>query len=122
MQTWKSYNETADGWWMQMAGPTGNGPAMISFNSDGDFWYLIDTKADGKSAAVKWYNYRNGQLYRNGTCIQSHGAGTSGICNNDYYEDSTIWASACLYDGETDKYSDCNLLGFTFRVSDGKTT
>lgn len=118
--TTASPNYTGAGWWFQKSGH-GSGPALAAFNSNGDYWYLIDTLADGKAAAVRWKNYRNGQLYRQGVCIQSHGAGTAGICNKNYYEDSTLYAETCLYDGDTKKYSDCNQMGFPFRVSDGKT-
>ncbi|MFE3019361.1 hypothetical protein [Streptomyces sp. NPDC059256] len=114
-------NYEAPGWWFQGAGPTGHGGGVVAFQSNGDKWWVADTQRDGKSVAVRWKNFVNGSLYREGVCINSNSAPSWATCNKNYREDSTIWASTCLYDGDTGTYSECNLLGFRFRVSDGRT-
>ncbi|MFD9396536.1 hypothetical protein ACFWBB_39100 [Streptomyces sp. NPDC060000] len=112
---------TADGWWFQGAGSNGYGGGISAFNSNGDNWWVLDDLVDGKSVAVKWKNWRNGGLYRQGVCINSHSAPSWAVCNKNFYEDSTLTAETCLYDGDTGKYSDCDEFGWEFRVSDGKT-
>ncbi|MFE5854662.1 hypothetical protein ACFQ61_15810 [Streptomyces sp. NPDC056500] len=64
-------------------------------------------------------SFVNGSLHREGVGISSNSAPSWASCNKNYREDSTIWASACLHDGDTGTSSECNLLGF--RVSDGRT-
>ncbi|QNE75147.1 hypothetical protein F0344_11485 [Streptomyces finlayi] len=108
------------GWWNQSTVGSYNN-AMVAFQSDGDKWWLLDGLIDGKSVAVKWWNYSGGQLIRQGVCISSNGAPSWAVCNKDYIESSEIYAQACLYDGDTGLYSKCNTAGFRFRA-DGTNT
>ncbi|EHR60685.1 hypothetical protein [Saccharomonospora cyanea] len=72
--------------------------ARVCFEHYGDKWWVRDTAADGASAVVLWDNYRNGSLYRQGECQNRLGSGTWGVCNKNYYEDSTLDWLACVYD------------------------
>jgi hypothetical protein len=67
--------------------------AEACFEKYGDKWYVKDTKSDGHSATASWINYlsdgRSWIPYRHGSCVNKSGAGKWGLCNKDYYEDST---------------------------------
>lgn len=102
------YNTGAAGWWYFNGGNLGGPPVGVEyFHATGDTWWIGDNDKDGKSVALRWKNYRNGSLYRQGVCVNSSGFGKWGHCNKDYYEDSTLRVQACLYDSDTGKYSDC---------------
>ncbi|USX50487.1 hypothetical protein [Lentzea sp. HUAS12] len=62
----------------------------VCYEIHGDRWWVYDNDADSASATVEWKNYRGGSLYRQGRCINGHGAGTWASCNKNYYEDSTV--------------------------------
>jgi hypothetical protein len=62
----------------------------VCYESHGDRWWVYDRDGDSASALVEWRNYRNGSLYRQGRCVNGHGAGTWAYCNKNYYEDSTV--------------------------------
>jgi hypothetical protein len=73
--------------------------AIACYQEYGDRWWVKDTALDSASAEAVWENYRNGRLYRSGICRNSLGNGNWGVCNKNYYEDSTIWWRACVYNG-----------------------
>lgn len=70
--------------------------AKVCYEHDGDKWWVKDTKEDGASAVAEWVNYRNGVLYREGSCRNSLGNGKWGYCNKNYYEDSGVYAKVCV--------------------------
>lgn len=72
--------------------------ARVCFEHYGDKWWVRDTASDGASAVVLWDNYRNGSLYRQGECQNRLGSGNWGVCNKNYYEDSTLVWTVCVYD------------------------
>ncbi|WP_157596620.1 hypothetical protein [Saccharomonospora saliphila] len=63
----------------------------MCFQDYGDVFWVKDDWADGRSAVVRWKNYRDGILYREGECRNSSGAGTWVKCNKNFYEGSDIW-------------------------------
>ncbi|MFJ8960609.1 hypothetical protein ACIRG5_14605 [Lentzea sp. NPDC102401] len=70
----------------------------ICYEKGGDHWWVQDQNSgDASSAGVYWENYRNGSLYRNGTCITSLGNGNWGQCNKNYYEDSELYGIPCTW-------------------------
>ncbi|MEU3409745.1 hypothetical protein ABZ760_00430 [Streptomyces sp. NPDC006658] len=90
----------------------------------GDKFTAADTKSDGYSAAVLWTNYlwdgSNWRAYRSGLCYNTAGAGTTGTCNYDFYEDTSTNAygskgselvfQACTYNSPTDTLESCGAL------------
>lgn len=65
------------------------------FRKYGDSWYVQDEGADGLQTYVKWTNQLynssgNWVNYRTGTCHNQLGAYNWGVCNKDYYEDSSV--------------------------------
>ncbi len=88
--------------------------ALACYQQDGDRWWVQDTASDGASAEAFWENRRNGDLYRHGICRNSLGNGTWGVCNKNYYEDSTIFWTACVYDGSAGTYVGCAPDGWRF--------
>ncbi|EID52706.1 hypothetical protein [Saccharomonospora xinjiangensis] len=72
--------------------------AYACFEHYGDKWWVKDTATDGASAVVIWDNYRNGSLYRQGECQNRLGSGQWGVCNKNYYEDSTLDWVVCVFD------------------------
>ncbi|MEV5148186.1 hypothetical protein AB0L14_28285 [Streptomyces sp. NPDC052727] len=97
----------------------------------GDKFTVADTKSDGYSAAVSWDNYlwdgSHWRLYRSGGCYNSAGAGTTGFCNYDFYENTSTNAygakgsklvfQACTYNSPTDTVISCGAE--TTAVNDG---
>ncbi len=88
--------------------------ANACYQAYGDRWWVKDTASDGASAEAFWENRRNGDLYRHGVCRNSLGNGTWGVCNKNYYEDSTIFWTACVYDGSAGTYVGCAPDGWRF--------
>jgi hypothetical protein len=96
--------------------------AEACFEKYGDKWYVKDTKSDGHSATASWINYlsdgRSWIPYRHGSCVNKSGAGKWGLCNKDYYEDSTtnpargngsrIQFQACVYDSADGTWHGCS--------------
>ena len=82
--------------------------ALACYYQASDTWYVQDTAADGASAEARWENYRNGVLYRSGICRNSLGNGNWGACNKNYYEDSTLWWRACVYNGSAGTLVRCS--------------
>jgi hypothetical protein len=73
----------------------------VCFEVSGDRWWVLDNDSDGLSAVVEWENHRDGSLYRKGRCVNSHSAGTWASCNKNYYEDSTLWGRAGVWNRST---------------------
>ncbi|WP_158857912.1 hypothetical protein [Streptomyces sp. NRRL B-1347] len=111
---------TSSGWWWQGAGKFGHAGGVGAFQADGDKFWIADTARDGYSVAIRWTNYRNGSPYREGVCVNKHGAGTWAYCGKDFYENSTLWVKTCTYRAKKKKFVECNMLGSEFRVSNGK--
>lgn len=82
--------------------------AIACFQQYGDKWWVKDTAADGASAVAVWNNYRNGSLYRQGQCENRLGAGTWGVCNKNYYEDSVVEWAACVVDFSENRRIRCS--------------
>ncbi|NUT18380.1 MAG: hypothetical protein HOV77_04285 [Hamadaea sp.] len=74
--------------------------AKACYEYDGDKWWVQDTASDGMSAVADWRNYltANGDLYRQGKCINSLGYGDWGVCNKNYYETSKLIMRVCVID------------------------
>jgi len=81
------------------------------FQSEGDIFDVEDNLADGHSVAVRWYNYYQGSLYRQGACVESRAAGSEGICNKNFHEGSTIVFKVCLWESATDTQLGCGSSG-----------
>jgi len=79
----------------------------ICYEAYGDRWWVQDQDADGASAAVHWFNYRSGSLYRTGLCVNSLGNGEWGQCNKNYYENSTLYGNPCTWDRSESSSADC---------------
>ncbi|MFB7496620.1 hypothetical protein ACFC09_18360 [Streptomyces sp. NPDC056161] len=92
------------------------------FQKYGDKWWVKDTDPDGHSATASWKNTLwNGSawiLYRQGSCVNKLGAGKWGVCNKDYYEQSSknyygypgsslAW-QACIYDSTAGTWHGCS--------------
>ncbi|QFZ18541.1 hypothetical protein [Saccharothrix syringae] len=82
--------------------------ATACFEANGDKWWVRDTAADSASAEAFWENYRGGSLYRTGVCRNSLGNGKWGVCNKNYYEDSGLRWSACVYDASAGTLIRCS--------------
>lgn len=82
--------------------------ATACFEHYGDRWWVKDTAADSASAEARWDNYRNGSLYRSGICRNGLGNGKWGVCNKNYYEDSTLVFIACVYDASAGRLVRCS--------------
>lgn len=72
----------------------GNATGTGCFKKDGDVFLVQDTLPDGMAVYVNWENQlrnANGVWmdYRSGTCKHRLGAGTTGACNKDFYENSS---------------------------------
>ncbi|WP_019854254.1 hypothetical protein [Actinopolyspora mortivallis] len=80
--------------------------AIACFEPYGDKYWVKDTVADGHSAAADWDNYRNGNWYRQGGCVNSLGKGNWGVCNKNHYEDSTVVFRTAVYDAGTGTWHD----------------
>lgn len=74
--------------------------AKVCYEKSGDKWWVQDTAKDGMSAVADWRNYltANGDLYRQGKCINSLGYGNWGVCNKNYYETSKLIMRICVID------------------------
>lgn len=97
--------------------------ARACFEKSGDRWWVLDTSSDGHSATASWTNwlgdYQNGYTvdYREGSCVNKLGSGRWGVCNKDYYEDTTPHAygigsllawQACVYDASAGTWHGCS--------------
>ncbi|MBB4959607.1 hypothetical protein [Micromonospora polyrhachis] len=82
--------------------------AIACFQANGDKWWVKDTSSDSASAVANWVNYRNGSLYRKGGCRNGLGSGKWGVCNKNYYEDSTLAFNACVYDASEGVWVRCS--------------
>jgi hypothetical protein len=80
------------------------------FHPAGDQFWAHDFQRDGLSAAVYWYNYSDGALYRHGACVEKRGSGESGWCNKNFREGSTIRFKLCFLDVPTGVEGDCGPL------------
>jgi hypothetical protein len=67
--------------------------AKACFQKYGDKIWILDTSGTTYAAVAPWENYLwNGsswQLYRTGNCYNRLGKGVWGVCNKDFYEDSS---------------------------------
>jgi hypothetical protein len=72
---------------------TNNNVTKVCFEPHGDKVWVLDLASDGNAASGLWENYLwNGgawQLYRQGMCMNKLSYGHWGVCNKDFYEDST---------------------------------
>jgi hypothetical protein len=68
--------------------------ARVCFQSDGDYFYVKDTKADGYSAVVDWFD---GGSTRRGACVNKHGEGAWARCNKNFVEGHNITFRAARY-------------------------
>ncbi|MFD1149021.1 hypothetical protein [Saccharothrix hoggarensis] len=82
--------------------------ATACFEAEGDKWWVRDTAADSASAEAGWQNIYQGSFYRAGVCRNSLGYGTWGVCNKNYYENSTVKWAACVYDGSAQTLIRCS--------------
>lgn len=91
--------------------------AKACFEKYGDKWWVEDTSADGHSATASWQNWLNTSdryyEYRTGSCVNKLGAGHWGVCNKDYYEDTSSRRSlmkwqACVYDSADGTWHGCS--------------
>jgi hypothetical protein len=82
--------------------------ATACFEAYGDKWWVKDTDSDSASAEALWQNFRGGSLYRDGICRNSLGNGTWGVCNKNYYEDSSLAFAACVFDVSADDLIRCS--------------
>jgi hypothetical protein len=66
----------------------------------GDYWYVADIRADGRSVGAVWEDaYPGGDfLRRQGICRNPYGYGTWARCNKDYWELDTIYFTAAQLD------------------------
>lgn len=69
--------------------------AYVCFVAYGDYFYVLDKKADWKSAAAYWVMMDGS---RTGACINNHGAGTWAKCNKNFVEGKVISLRAGTYD------------------------
>ncbi|GAA2706744.1 hypothetical protein [Micromonospora olivasterospora] len=87
------------------------------FKKYGDQWWVQDTASDVTAyAAVLWENHlRDGSgswgLYRSGECNNRLGDGRWGVCNKDYWEDSShnAWGGY----GSRLRWRSCGVYGCT---------
>jgi hypothetical protein len=89
-------------------------PGTGCFAAAGDILYAADGKSDGHSVALHWLNYRDGSLYREGYCIQTHGKDTGGRCNKNFVEGSSLWIRACTYESGTNREVFCSSYEKTY--------
>ena len=88
----------------------------ICWEKAGDHWWVQDQNSnDHASAGVRWFNERNGSLYRKGYCITSLGKGKWGHCNKDYYENSTLSGYPCVWDRSSGESIDCGPEGWRYQ-------
>jgi hypothetical protein len=73
---------------------TGSIACFVPF---GDKLYVLDTLADGLSAAARWTS----NFGRFGTCRNALGADHWGVCDKEFPEGQTITFDATRYDGDT---------------------
>jgi hypothetical protein len=81
---------------------------VVCFWSDGDIFSVEDQYADGHSMALRWWNYYNGALYRQGVCVETGGLGGSGICNKNFHENSQVVIQACTWESVPNTKVDCS--------------
>jgi hypothetical protein len=79
----------------------------VCVQPEGDILHVEDNSADGHSIALRWENYYQGSLYRQGACVESRMAGSSGLCNKDYHEGSRLAIKACLWESATNTQLRC---------------
>ncbi|WP_331763736.1 hypothetical protein [Streptomyces anthocyanicus] len=86
---------------MLCKGMSGRG-GEVCYESAGDYWWVFDQTADGKSVAVEWRDYvdydDSATIYRAGVCVNSNGAPSWASCNKNYYESHGLEFRMCLYD------------------------
>jgi hypothetical protein len=67
------------------------------FIQDGDWIYVLDSRADGYAAVGEWdYRADNGSA-RSGACVNKLGAGHWGRCNKDFAEDGYGYLNGARY-------------------------
>lgn len=96
--------------------------AKACFEKNGDKWWVLDTVGDGHSATASWENWLydgvEWVVWRSGSCVNKLGKGNWGVCNKEYYENSTInvygfagsevfW-EACIYDSANGTWHGCS--------------
>ncbi|MET9670626.1 hypothetical protein ABZY19_35585 [Streptomyces sp. NPDC006475] len=95
---------------VQCKGMSGIG-GEACYESAGDYWWVFDQTADGKSVAVEWRDYADYDdsttIYRAGVCINSNGAPSWATCNKNYYEGHGLEFRVCLYNNGV--RGDCGL-------------
>jgi hypothetical protein len=87
------------------------------FKKYGDQWWVRDTGTDVTAyAAILWENHLKDAsgswgLYRSGECDNGLGDGQWGVCNKDYYEDSSrnAWGGY----GSRLRWRSCGVYGCT---------
>lgn len=80
--------------WNDIIDPNDNFAGEACFELHGDRIWVYDARGDGLATYGQWQNYlrnpsRTWVLYREGTCKNSLGHGHWGVCDKDFYEDST---------------------------------
>ncbi|MFI5924760.1 hypothetical protein ACIA3K_02140 [Micromonospora sp. NPDC051543] len=77
----------------------------------GDQWWSVNVR--GEDMYLVWkntlWNGASWVLYREGTCFNDLGAGSWGVCNKDYYENSSV--NAFGYKGSELIFQVCSALG-----------
>jgi hypothetical protein len=91
-------------------------PVEICWEKAGDHWWVRDLDStDNASTGVRWYNDRNGSLYRKGYCITSLGKGNWGHCNKNYYENSQLSGYPCIWNRSAGHPIDCSTQGWGYQ-------
>jgi hypothetical protein len=71
----------------------GKAVAKVTFDHDGDWFYVHDLAADSHGAAVQ---YRVNDSYAYPLLVNNGGKGTVKAFNKDFKEGATIWFRACI--------------------------
>lgn len=77
--------------------------ALACFVPHGDYFYVFDALADGKSAVAYWVLLDG---TRSGACRNALGAGTWARCNKNFTEGVYMSVRAGTYDGDTGVIND----------------
>jgi hypothetical protein len=75
------------------------GRIATRISNNGDYLWIEDTSADGKSAMFAWAFGDSSSTWRDGSCRNSSGSSTWVYCNKDFTEGKTIHFRACRYEG-----------------------
>ena len=78
--------------------------ATACFVPHGDYFYVKDMRADGKSAVAYWVELDGSR--RTGACVNSLGYNTWARCNKDFVEGRRLSIRAGTYNGTTGVIND----------------